>query len=129
MREDAMTAFTLDALERIVSERAEAYPSVSYTRQLLDQGVAKCAKKLGEEGVETALAVVAGERETVVTEAADLVYHLMVALESRGIKVSEVLEELSRRTARSGLAEKAARRPRTGPSRARNGRRCARTPR
>jgi phosphoribosyl-ATP pyrophosphohydrolase len=109
MREDAMTAFTLDALERIVSERAEADPSVSYTRQLLDQGVAKCAKKLGEEGVETALAVVAGERETVVTEAADLVYHLMVALESRGIKVGEVLEELSRRTARSGLAEKAAR--------------------
>ena len=104
-----MTAFSLAALERIVAERAEADPSVSYTRQLLDQGVAKCAKKLGEEGVETAGALVAGERETVVMESADLVYHLMVALESRGIKIAEVMEELGRRTARSGLAEKAAR--------------------
>jgi phosphoribosyl-ATP pyrophosphohydrolase len=104
-----MTGFSLEALERIVGERAEAAPGVSYTRQLLDQGPKKCAKKLGEEGVETALAVVAGEREEVVMESADLLYHLLVALEARGVKVHEIMEELERRTARSGIAEKAAR--------------------
>jgi phosphoribosyl-ATP pyrophosphohydrolase len=104
-----MPDFTLDTLERIVEARAGADAGASYTRALLDDGPAKCAKKLGEEGVELALAVVAGERSSVVAEAADVLYHLLVALKVREVPLSEVLDELAHRTAQSGLAEKAAR--------------------
>jgi phosphoribosyl-ATP pyrophosphohydrolase len=104
-----MTAFTLNDLAARVRERAQASADVSYTRKLLDRGVAHCAKKLGEEAVETALAAVGEDRERVIGEAADLLYHLLVLLEARGIALAEVETALAGRLSRSGLEEKASR--------------------
>ena len=101
--------FTLQALAERVRERAQASPDVSYTRKLLDRGVAHCAKKLGEEAIETAIAAIAEDRERVIAEAADLLYHLLVVLEARGITLAEVEAALSQRTGKTGLEEKAAR--------------------
>jgi phosphoribosyl-ATP pyrophosphohydrolase len=104
-----MSAFTLNDLETRVHERAAAPSDKSYTRKLLDKGVAHCAKKLGEEAVEVALAAVTEDREHLIAEAADLFYHLFVVLEARGVKLAEVEAVLAQRTAYSGLDEKAAR--------------------
>ena len=104
-----MTAFTLQQLAERVKERAAASPDVSYTRKLLDKGVAHCAKKLGEEAVETALAAVGPDRDALIAEAADLLYHLLVVLESRGVALAEVEAALARRMTWSGLDEKASR--------------------
>lgn len=104
-----MADFTIYDLERRVHERAQASPEVSYTRKLLDRGVAQCAKKLGEEAIETALAAVGEERERLIAEASDLVYHLLVLLKARGIALAEVEQALAVRTAQSGLDEKATR--------------------
>ena len=101
--------FTLHDLEARVHERAAAAPEESYTRKLIDKGVAHCAKKLGEEAVETALAAVGEDRDHLIAEAADLLYHLFVVLEARGVKLAEVEAALAARTARSGLDEKASR--------------------
>ncbi|WP_238256677.1 phosphoribosyl-ATP diphosphatase, partial [Methylorubrum podarium] len=73
-------------------------------------GPAKAAKKLGEEAVEAAIAAVQGDRKALVSEAADVLYHLVVTLKAVGVPLDEVMAELGRRTAQSGLAEKAARR-------------------
>jgi phosphoribosyl-ATP pyrophosphohydrolase len=105
-----MTAFTLADLARIVAERAAAPASDSYTAKLLADGPAKAAKKLGEEAVEAAIAAVQGDRENLTAEAADVLYHLLVVLQGADIPLSDVMAELERRTAQSGLAEKAARR-------------------
>src|SRR5262245_52254887 len=104
-----MSTFTLHDLAARVKERAQASPDVSYTRKLIDRGIGHCAKKLGEEAVETAIAAIAEDRERVVAEAADLLYHLLVVLEARGIALGEVETELGARTTQSGLAEKAGR--------------------
>lgn len=104
-----MTSFTLDDLSRIVAERAAAPTSESYTAKLLSEGPAKAAKKLGEEAVEAAIAAVQGDRQNLTAEAADVLYHLLVVLQGARIPLSEVMAELERRTALSGLAEKAAR--------------------
>ena len=104
-----MSEFDLHDLERRVHERAQASADVSYTRKLLDRGVAQCAKKLGEEAIETALAAVGEERDRLIAEAADLIYHLLVLLKSRGVALAEVEAALAARTAQSGLDEKAAR--------------------
>ena len=104
-----MTEFTLHDLEKRVQDRAKADPSASYTRALIDRGMAHCAKKLGEEAVEVAIAALAEGRERVVAETADLFYHLLVLLHARGISLAEVEAELSARTQYSGLEEKAAR--------------------
>ena len=104
-----MSAFTLNDLEARVHERAAATPDVSYTRKLLDKGIGHCAKKLGEEAVEVALAAVTEDRERLIAETADLFYHLFVVLEARGVKLAEVEAVLGERTAYSGLDEKAAR--------------------
>jgi phosphoribosyl-ATP pyrophosphohydrolase len=106
-----MSALTLQQLADRVKERAAASPDVSYTRRLLDKGLTHCAKKLGEEAVETVLAAVNEGQDRLVAEAADLLYHLLVVLECRGIALSEVEAELARRVTRSGLEEKASRRP------------------
>jgi phosphoribosyl-ATP pyrophosphohydrolase len=105
-----MSEFTLNDLALRVKERAQASAEVSYTRKLLDRGVAQCAKKLGEEAVEMALAAVGEDRERVIAEAADLLYHLLVVLEARSIALPEVEAALAERLARSGLDEKASRR-------------------
>jgi phosphoribosyl-ATP pyrophosphohydrolase len=104
-----MASFTLNDLERRVAERATESAEVSYTRKLLDRGVAQCAKKLGEEAVETAIAAVSEDRERLIGEAADLIYHLLVVLRAREITLAEVEATLGERTRQSGLAEKASR--------------------
>jgi phosphoribosyl-ATP pyrophosphohydrolase len=102
--------FTLADLERIIAERAKAAPEESWTAKLLSAGVPRAAKKLGEEAVEAVIAAVAEDEPALIAESADLIYHLMVVLRARGVPVQQVLNELQRRSARSGLAEKAARR-------------------
>ena len=106
--------FGLHDLERIVAERAGATDGSSYTAQLVAAGPARVAKKLGEEGVEAALACAAGGATEMRDEAADVVYHLLVALHIHGVPLDDVLAELARRTGQGGLAEKASRT--AGPS-------------
>jgi phosphoribosyl-ATP pyrophosphohydrolase len=104
-----MSKFTLADLEKRVHERAEASASESYTRSLLDKGVDHCAKKLGEEAIETVLAALQNDKGQLVAEAADLLYHLLVVLEARGVTLAEVEATLEKRMAQSGLEEKASR--------------------
>ncbi len=104
-----MSQFTLADLERIVAERASVTDGSSYTASLVAKGQQKAAKKLGEEAVETVIAAVAGDRAELVYESADLLYHLLVVLKVAGVPLEEVLAELRRRTAQTGLEEKAAR--------------------
>ncbi len=106
-----MAGFTLADLERIVAERAKASPSESWTAKLIAAGPEKTAKKLAEEGIELALAAVSQDDAAVIAESADVLYHLMVVLRLRGLALDDVMRELQRRTAQSGLAEKAARPP------------------
>jgi phosphoribosyl-ATP pyrophosphohydrolase len=107
-----MSRFTLADLEKRVQERAKASASESYTRSLLDKGVDHCAKKLGEEAIETVLAALQNDKSKLIGEAADLLYHLLVVLKARGVTLAEVEAALEKRTAQSGHQEKAAR-PRT----------------
>jgi phosphoribosyl-ATP pyrophosphohydrolase len=109
VRGTAMDDFTIYDLERRVEERAAASPDVSYTRKLLDRGVAQCAKKLGEEAVELALASVVETRERLIEETADLIYHLLVVLKARDIKLSDVETVLGARASQTGLQEKSSR--------------------
>lgn len=104
-----MANFTLEDLAKIIAARASESADKSYTRKLLDAGIEKCAKKLGEEATETIIAATSGTKEQTVAESADLLYHLLVVLKARGVDLSEVYAELSRRTAQSGLEEKASR--------------------
>jgi phosphoribosyl-ATP pyrophosphohydrolase len=105
-----MPGFNLENLAAIIAERARAGGDQSYTRKLLDEGIEKCAKKLGEEATETVVAALSGDKKAVIGESADLLYHLLVVLEARGVKLDEVYAELERRTGQSGLEEKATRR-------------------
>ena len=104
-----MDTFSVYDLERRVDERASESADVSYTRKLLDRGVSQCAKKLGEEAVELALASVTESRERLIEETADLIYHLLVVLKARDIKLAEVETVLGARTGQSGFAEKTSR--------------------
>ncbi len=102
----------LDVLARLIArlrERAAAPVEESYTARLLAAGPHACAKKFGEEAVELALALVDGDETRVRAEAADVIYHLLVALMARDVAPARVMEELQARFARSGLEEKAAR--------------------
>jgi phosphoribosyl-ATP pyrophosphohydrolase len=102
-------AFTLQDLEKRVQERAQASADVSYTRKLLDRGAPYCAKKLGEEAVETVIAAIHEDDKHLTGEAADLLYHLLVVLHARGITIAQVEAVLAERTRQSGLEEKASR--------------------
>ena len=104
-----MTDFTLADLERIVSDRALSGAADSWTAKLYRSGMDRAARKLGEEAVETVIAAVRGDDRALVSESADLLYHWLVVLTVAGIPMAEVMAELERRTARSGIAEKAAR--------------------
>ncbi len=104
-----MSTFTLADLEKRVRERAKASASESYTRALLDKGVEHCAKKLGEEAIETVLAALQNDKGKLIAEVADLLYHLLVVLEVRGVTLAEVEVVLEKRTAQSGHEEKASR--------------------
>jgi phosphoribosyl-ATP pyrophosphohydrolase len=104
-----MSKFTLADLEKRVRERASASAETSYTRKLLDKGAAHCAKKLGEEAIETVMAATSEDRQRLIAESADLLYHLLVVLHARGVTLAEVEAALAQRTAQSGLEEKASR--------------------
>lgn len=104
-----MASFTLTDLEAIVARRAAASPDESWTAKLVASGQGKAAKKLGEEAIEAVMAAVTGDRENLVYESADVLFHLMVVLKIAGISVDEVMGELERRTGQSGIAEKASR--------------------
>jgi phosphoribosyl-ATP pyrophosphohydrolase len=104
-----MSKFTLADLEKRIHERAKADATGSYTRSLIDKGVAHCAKKLGEEAIETGLAAVQEDKPRLIAEAADLLYHLLVVLEVRGIALAEVEAALEKRTGQTGHEEKASR--------------------
>lgn len=103
-------ADVLQELAATIDLRASADPRSSWTANLLAAGPETCAKKLGEEGVEAALAVAGQADEAVAAEAADVIYHLLVAMRSRGVSASDLAEVLKSRQARSGLEEKASRR-------------------
>jgi phosphoribosyl-ATP pyrophosphohydrolase len=102
-------AFSLEELDDRLAERAKASPDESYTAKLLRDGVDRCARKFGEEAIETIVAAVARDKTGVANEAADVFYHLLVLLRAADVPLSEVVAELERRTGQSGLAEKASR--------------------
>lgn len=104
-----MTDDILKQLAATISARRHESAERSYTRQLLDAGPKRCAKKLGEEAVEIVIAALAEDDAAVKNEAADLIYHLLVLLESRKLDIADVLAVLEKRMGTSGLAEKASR--------------------
>jgi phosphoribosyl-ATP pyrophosphohydrolase len=105
-----MSNFSLADLARIIAERASAAdPASSYTAKLLAEGIERCARKFGEEAVEATIAAVSENDAALTAEAGDVLYHLLVMLQARGIALTAVMAELEKRTSQSGLAEKAAR--------------------
>lgn len=102
----------MSALERLaatVESRRGAAPESSWTAKLLSRGPEKCAEKFGEEAVEAIIEAVRGDRARLTSEAADVLYHLLVMLAARGVTLAEVLAELERREGVSGIKEKASR--------------------
>ena len=102
---------TLDDLATLIAARASADPDSSWTAKLLSKGPEKCAEKFGEEAVEAIIEAVKGDSKALTSEAADVLFHLLVMLQSRGVALSDVMAELARRQGTSGIAEKAARKP------------------
>jgi phosphoribosyl-ATP pyrophosphohydrolase len=100
---------TLDELEAIIAARAAASPDESWTAKLLEKGPAKVAEKFGEEAIEALIEAVKGDRARLTSEAADVLFHLLVMLKSRDVKLTDVMAELARRQGQSGIAEKATR--------------------
>lgn len=104
-----MTDFTLFDLDAIIADRLSNGDATSYTRKLAAKGIPKAAQKVGEEAVEAVIAAVAGDREGLAKETADLLYHLIVVLRLADVPLADVMAELAARTGRSGLEEKASR--------------------
>jgi len=100
---------TLDDLAAIVADRAAADPDESWTAKLLAKGPEKAAEKFGEEAIEAVIEAVKGDRARLTAEAADVLFHLLVMLQSRDVPLADVMEELARRQGQSGLTEKAGR--------------------
>ena len=105
----ASDAVVLDRLFDVIQSRRNADPTVSHSARLLSRGAAKVAQKFGEEAVECLIEAVAGNREALIGESADVLYHLLVLWVSADVSPSEVWAELIRREGISGVAEKAAR--------------------
>jgi phosphoribosyl-ATP pyrophosphohydrolase len=101
--------FTLDDLAETIARRSGATAEASYTRSLLDKGAAHCARKFGEEAVELTIAAAAQDENAVRSEAADVLYHLLVVLRARGVPLASVMGELESRARISGHEEKASR--------------------
>lgn len=99
----------LSRLAATIRDRRSAAADKSYTRSLLDAGPEKCARKFGEEAIETVIAGIGDDRDALTAEAADVLYHLLVLLEVRGVAYVDVARKLEARMALSGHAEKAAR--------------------
>ncbi len=104
-----MARFTLHDLAATVDARAASGGESSYTKKLLDKGPEHCAKKFGEEAVEMVIAAVENDRSHLISETADVLFHMLVLLKSRGVKLEEVEAALAQRTSMSGLEEKASR--------------------
>ena len=100
---------TLDELAKTIAARTTADPDSSWTARLLAKGPEKCAEKFGEEAVEAIIEAVKGDKAGLTSEAADVLFHLLVMLQSRDVALSDVMAELARRQGTSGLAEKASR--------------------
>lgn len=100
---------TLDRLAATIVSRKGADPETSWTAKLFSKGPEKCAEKFGEEAVEAIIEAVKGDRARLTSEAADVLYHLLVMLAARDVTLEEVLAELERREGTSGIAEKAQR--------------------
>lgn len=100
---------TLDDLFQTIETRKSADPDSSWTAQLLAKGPEKCAEKFGEEAVEAIIEAVKGDKGRLTSEAADVLYHLLVMLAASNVTLDEVLRELERRQGQSGLAEKSTR--------------------
>lgn len=105
-----MSSFSLSDLEAIIAARASSGAADSWTAKLVAGGMPKASRKLGEEAVETVVAALSGSRDDLVSESADLLYHWLVVLAVAGVPLADVMAELERRTAMSGVEEKAARR-------------------
>ena len=104
----------MSALERLaatIAARQDADPESSWTAKLLAKGPEKCAEKFGEEAIEAVIEAVKGDKTRLTSEAADVVYHLLVMCAARGVTLAEIEAELARREGTSGLSEKAARQP------------------
>ncbi len=104
-----MPRFTVHDLAATIDARAASGGEASYTRKLLDKGAEHCAKKFGEEAVETVIAAIENDRDHLIAESADLLFHLLVLLKARGVKLEDVEAALAQRTSVSGLEEKASR--------------------
>jgi phosphoribosyl-ATP pyrophosphohydrolase len=104
-----MPPFSLHDLAATIEARAASGGEASYTRTLLDKGAEHCAKKFGEEAVETVIAAVENNRDHLIAESADVLFHLLVLLKSRGVTLEEVEAVLAQRQSMSGLEEKASR--------------------
>jgi phosphoribosyl-ATP pyrophosphohydrolase len=104
-----MTTHPIDRLFAAIEARKNADPTVSYTAKLISEGREKCAKKLGEEAVETCIAAVGTDRAALTAESADLIYHLLVVWAACGLAPDDVYRALAAREGQSGLEEKAAR--------------------
>lgn len=99
----------LEKLAATIAAQEGASPETSYTARLLAKGPEKCAKKFGEEAFELAMAAVLNNKTNTAGEAADVLYHLLVLLQSAGISLSDVMAILEKREGTSGLTEKASR--------------------
>jgi phosphoribosyl-ATP pyrophosphohydrolase len=106
---DGPDALVLDRLFAVVESRRDADTTISHSARLLSRGPAKVAQKFGEEAVECLIEAVAGNREALIAESADVLYHLLVLWVSSGVSAEHVWAELCRREGISGIAEKAAR--------------------
>jgi phosphoribosyl-ATP pyrophosphohydrolase len=104
-----MSEHAIDKLFATIASRKGSAPETSYTAKLLKSGVERCAKKFGEEAVETALAAVSGNRQALAAESADVLYHLLVLWAAAGIEPGDVYAALKAREGQSGLDEKASR--------------------
>lgn len=100
---------TLNDLFDTIQARKSADPSSSWTAQLLAKGPEKCAEKFGEEAIEAIIEAVKGDKSALTSEAADVLYHLLVMLAARDVTLDDVIAELAKRQSKSGIAEKASR--------------------
>ena len=104
-----MSTDLLHRLTDVIKARRLESPEASYTRKLLDGGAKRCAKKVGEEATELVIAALAEDNSALTAEAADVLFHVLVLLESRGVGIDDVLAVLESRMGISGIAEKASR--------------------
>lgn len=100
---------SLTTLAETIAARVGADPEESWTAKLLSKGPEKCAEKFGEEAIEAVIEAVKGDRDRLISEAADVVFHLLVMCAARGVSLADIEAELARREGQSGLAEKASR--------------------